>query len=911
MPPLARSATLPTLLSLTRLLHAIPKRSEEWVIAASKPIEPEDPPDSPAFWWKLGLSVVFVLSGGVFAGLTLALMGSDDLNLRVLATSSSEPRERKAASKVLKLLARGRHWVLVVLLLGNVIVNESLPIFLDDVLGGGLYAVIVSTTMIVIFGEIIPQAVCVRYGLAIGGACAPMVWCFMILFSPIAWPTAKLLDYILGKDEGHTYKKAELKSFLQFHREGEEPLRDDEIGILNGVLSLNDKHAKEIMTPIKDCLTLPSDKVLDHESIDHILLSGFSRIPVHEPGQKDNFIGMLLVKRLITYNPDDEWPVSKFSLLPLPEAKPEINCFQALDYFQTGRAHLLLISETPGQKGGAIGIVSLEDLIEEIIGEEIVDETDRYEDNHSKKMAKRSGPAAVMRGIIERRRVINAFSRRPSRTNTSQAESPNPNGSQAHNTISLPGQTNGTTKATNTQDGILIQIDNGNLVAEPVGFTGDTENSVSIDPSKRLTIGDGSTSIESDNEPISKQPENLMDTIEETSPVTPSEEQVKSPVSTTVEETKADVTIEVNDNEMLSPNPDQSEEGSADGSGGGSGGGSGNVSEHEQENGEQTNSANGSGSKKKKKKGKKGKKGGNAKENILDDSIKLSMSDVVIPFENNQEFTKACLIYLERYKSNKGKREEGNPLLKGKNKGWEWIENKNLNQGYLYRKLIKYLKYESNLKNETESNNQEEEEEEVEEEMLEENIFDEAFVNIIHPVTIKSKCNDNDNENENEIEIQSKLRLIELEEYIIYSKIFKCSQFCFNAYDENGSPISVNDLLSLNFFKSISQTIPTLEKSLYDDNNPFNNDSSSSSSSSFSLIQSLKHPITKQLVFGINPFKVNKLVKEILLLDMNMIQNGNQEQKQNQNQESKLEKKVKWLECWLMVISNIVDLDYP
>jgi metal transporter CNNM len=55
--------------------------------------------------------------------------------------------------------------------------------------------------------------------------------------------------------------------------------------------------------------------------------------------------------------------VSKFSLLPLPEAKPSINCFQALDYFQTGRAHLLLISETPGQKGGALGIVSCKPVL--------------------------------------------------------------------------------------------------------------------------------------------------------------------------------------------------------------------------------------------------------------------------------------------------------------------------------------------------------------------------------------------------------------------------------------------------------------------------------------------------------------------------------------------------------------------
>jgi len=51
----------------------------------------------------------------------------------------------------------------------------------------------------------------------------------MIIFAPIAWPVAKLLDYVLGSESGNTYKKAELKSFLQFHREGEEPLRDDEV----------------------------------------------------------------------------------------------------------------------------------------------------------------------------------------------------------------------------------------------------------------------------------------------------------------------------------------------------------------------------------------------------------------------------------------------------------------------------------------------------------------------------------------------------------------------------------------------------------------------------------------------------------------------------------------------------------
>ncbi|TFK48051.1 DUF21-domain-containing protein [Heliocybe sulcata] len=378
-------------------------------VAPGNEEEHHEPTGSPAMWYKLMISIALVLAGGVFAGLTLGLMGLDELHLRVLSTSSDDPKERKNASKVLNLLGKGRHWVLVVLLLGNVIVNESLPIFLDSALGGGLYAVIASTTMIGVFVRIIPQAVSVRYGLSIGATCAPIVLGMMYLFAPIAWPTAKLLDYVLGANEAHTYKKAELKSFLQFHRTGEEPLRDDEISILNGVLELNTKNVEEIMTPMKDVVTLSADFVLDHKAIDTLLASGYSRFPVHKPGNPMSFIGLLLIKKLLKYDPAEELPVSAFKLSILPEAHPSINCFQALDYFQTGRAHLLLISRTPGVPGGAIGVITLEDIIEEIITEEIIDETDQYQDNKSKRKAKRLTTAAIMRGIVERERAASVI----------------------------------------------------------------------------------------------------------------------------------------------------------------------------------------------------------------------------------------------------------------------------------------------------------------------------------------------------------------------------------------------------------------------------------------------------------------------------------------------------------------------
>lgn len=96
---------------------------------------------------------------------------------------------------------------------------------------------VVSTTGIVIFGEIIPQALCARYGLRIGACAAPFVlglvrqpWMAhfhfpadpcssqMYIEFPIAYPIAKLLDYLLGESHGTLYKKAELKTFVGLHR---------------------------------------------------------------------------------------------------------------------------------------------------------------------------------------------------------------------------------------------------------------------------------------------------------------------------------------------------------------------------------------------------------------------------------------------------------------------------------------------------------------------------------------------------------------------------------------------------------------------------------------------------------------------------------------------------------------------
>lgn len=133
-------------LSQIPLVRAVPVHISHLIHSYAD--EPEaKPPDDPSLWIYLGVAAALVLLGGAFAGLTIALMGQDEIYLQVIE-DSGEGAEKKNAGKVLRLLQRGKHWVLVTLLLSNVITNETLPIVLDRSLGGGWPAVLGSTVLI-------------------------------------------------------------------------------------------------------------------------------------------------------------------------------------------------------------------------------------------------------------------------------------------------------------------------------------------------------------------------------------------------------------------------------------------------------------------------------------------------------------------------------------------------------------------------------------------------------------------------------------------------------------------------------------------------------------------------------------------------------------------------------------------
>lgn len=229
-----------------------------------------------------------------------------------------------------------------------------------------------ANTLVVVFGEVVPQSICVRYGLPIGAWMAPCVLILMYITAPLSWPIAKLLDRLLGEDHGTTYKKAGLKTLVTLHKTlgaAGEQLNSDEVTIISAVLDLKDKSVGSIMTPMDDVFTMSTDTVLDEDTINLILSQGYSRIPIHAPESPLNFVGMLLVKMLITYDPEDCKLVRDFALATLPETRAETSCLDIVNFFQEGKSHMVLVSEYPGEDYGAMGVVTLEDVIEELIGE--------------------------------------------------------------------------------------------------------------------------------------------------------------------------------------------------------------------------------------------------------------------------------------------------------------------------------------------------------------------------------------------------------------------------------------------------------------------------------------------------------------------------------------------------------------
>lgn len=163
-------------------------------------------------WFQIVIIFVCLSFSSLFSGLNLGLLSLNRTDLKIISNTGTET-ERRYAKAIYPVRIHG-NYLLCSILLGNVLVNSIFTIMLDD-LSSGIVAVVVSTLCIVICGEICPQAVCSRHGLAIGAKTIYITKTVMILTAPLAYPLSRLLDWILGEEIATTYTRERLKELVK------------------------------------------------------------------------------------------------------------------------------------------------------------------------------------------------------------------------------------------------------------------------------------------------------------------------------------------------------------------------------------------------------------------------------------------------------------------------------------------------------------------------------------------------------------------------------------------------------------------------------------------------------------------------------------------------------------------------
>ncbi|KAJ6541667.1 hypothetical protein B0H19DRAFT_1174110 [Mycena capillaripes] len=356
---------------------------------------------------------VLVLASGVFAGLTLGYMSLDETQLNVLSMSGT-PKQREYANKI-KPIRKNGHLLLVTLLLANMITNETLPVVADPVLGGGVEAVVVSTVLIVIFAEIIPQSLFTRHGLYLGAKMAGFTKCLIYGLGIVAWPVAKLLEFVLGSHHGIIYRRAELKELIAMHSSHAThggDLRTDTVTIIGATLDLQEKVVRQAMTPISEVFMLSIDSCLDYDLLKQICLTGHSRVPVFEEvdvnGSKvKKIIGILLVKQCVLLDPKDAVPLRKIPLNKVPFIPNNEPLLGLLDKFQEGRSHMAIVSRFSVDKAASVKKAvkrGLTQRLRERVGmgdSDSSDEEEKEKEKDSKHHARRKKVKDIEEGIEE------------------------------------------------------------------------------------------------------------------------------------------------------------------------------------------------------------------------------------------------------------------------------------------------------------------------------------------------------------------------------------------------------------------------------------------------------------------------------------------------------------------------------
>ena len=313
--------------------------------------------------------LLLIGASAVCSGLNIAFMSLDVQDLRRQAKLGN-----KQAKRVLP-LRRRTYLVLAAILLTNVGAVSATSLVMERKFIG-LIAGILSTLLVVVFGEILPQAFFTRNSLAFCARLAPLLRVMVFLTYPVSKPLSLMLDKLFGAEKRRLESRHELGVMISEHLnpKAQSELDEDEVEIIRGALQLSEKRVRDIMTPIELAYWLTPETIINDDIIEELKSNGYSRVPIFN-AQKSECYGILLVKELLDIDFDEhDYHVRELTL----HKAHLVGSMTALDTmfrkFIAAHSHLMPVEANDT----IVGIVTIEDLIEEIIGHEIEDETDHH-----------------------------------------------------------------------------------------------------------------------------------------------------------------------------------------------------------------------------------------------------------------------------------------------------------------------------------------------------------------------------------------------------------------------------------------------------------------------------------------------------------------------------------------------------
>ena len=249
------------------------------------------------FWFNfIGFSILACFAGAM-SGLTVGYLSIDMLILEIKLISGTE-QEKIYANKIKKIIS-DHHWILVTLLLCNAFACEAMPILLDKLVNE-MMAIVISVTVLLFVGEIVPQALCTGPNqMKIAAFLSPFTYALMIITYPLSFPIAKFMDCVVGLHGKTRFCNSDLKSVIELHvKEYKGNLNPQQMGYFTGFLDIMNKKVGELMLPVEKVFKLNYKYKINKVNIDKLIESGYSRIPIYEE-DSNNLIGILRVKDLI------------------------------------------------------------------------------------------------------------------------------------------------------------------------------------------------------------------------------------------------------------------------------------------------------------------------------------------------------------------------------------------------------------------------------------------------------------------------------------------------------------------------------------------------------------------------------------------------------------------------------------